>query len=649
MELEEGNGHTEDGTPAESPKVTTKRQPWLVRSMSTALPTRLSSGLSSLRLPSGSASSFRSVPEPASAKPQLADGEPVWPEHWGITRSQIKDLLSRIRAEPSWHASNNVHTLVHKYIIPWTQGTGCGYALSVNSDSPKEVTVMVSHAWSENAEEFLDVLVRSCTDKEVLFVCALSLYQAEDDAGPNIEEQLGSDPHESPFRRILEHILRRGDDAGWRWRCRRLLGWLPRLCFSASAVLLFLPLAFWDCVPLANVCAAHGDAANAGRRPWVWQALPWWPVWTVLPTCLIIAGICLGWFLARRAYAGRMVVALNREVDIYSRLWCVYEIFVAKQLGIPVEVARTLAAAGKASCRLATCSSQSDTERIQREIEGATTYEAIDAAVYITAHKALWKVALCSFVVGSAIAVFDIAFGLSLPLDPPRGSLLQLAPHRAILFQSVFASWIFASLVVVAKCSAYFAMLSVFSDAQGAPSFREVRQRGGVMTTTGSALFLVAAALIWRGLSGPTVSGVGLAAFIWMGYGLGFWFYGWVLLHYSKFFRSVRALCVIVCCSSAVFLAALLAHLYCSGLLHQSWDALEMRARLYRLVLNVAAGSFGSFFLPTYIFWHAAYWWGIQVTHECADSACEPRGDDSSPSSSGNESRTATFDGNEQV
>lgn len=48
---------------------------------------------------------------------------------------------------------SNVYELVKGYVIPWTCGTGMGYALLLNEDEPKEVNVMISHCFAENAEE----------------------------------------------------------------------------------------------------------------------------------------------------------------------------------------------------------------------------------------------------------------------------------------------------------------------------------------------------------------------------------------------------------------------------------------------------------------------------------------------------------------
>jgi len=117
---------------------------------------------------------------------------------------------------------------------------------------------------------------------------------------------------------------------------------------------------------------------------WLWLPQPaWFPAYVGSVTAAAVcAGICWLWLEWRPIYAGRMLVVPNREVDIYDRLWCVYEIYVAMSLRVDVELASTLAFGGKAASRHATCSSVRDMQRIRAEIEaGPHSYEQIDVAV----------------------------------------------------------------------------------------------------------------------------------------------------------------------------------------------------------------------------------------------------------------------------
>mmetsp|Transcript_78722 Transcript_78722/g.197765 ORF Transcript_78722/g.197765 Transcript_78722/m.197765 type:complete len:726 (+) Transcript_78722:190-2367(+) len=424
------------------------------------------------------------------ARPQTIGTEEVWPERWGITRGQIKDLLRRLRADPLWHQENNVYTLVSDFIIPWTEGQGLGYALLVNRAEPKEVNIMVSHAWGENAEEFLEALLRSTVNSDVVFICALSMYQAEDDAGPSIPEQLGSRPSESPFRRILMHIRKRGDQIGWRWRYRMWLQTLPGLLFVLSVVSFYLPTLLYGCVPAFHYCAEHTSTLvdddsdslypqeiiglTTMKSTWQWKKQS-----QMFPAFICIAlGCAIGamacWLAMRRSslYAGRMVVVPNREMDVYTRLWCVYEIYVTRQLGVSVEMARTLAKAGKVGSRDATCSCEDDMVRISGEIEaGPHGYEQIDKTISLTTRGAHWNALKLSVGYGLLIAIFVVAaFRI-------KGSKKGVA--------ATVMGITLASFLIVA------AVFGVFRHAQGMPSVSAVVSCAIVLLCTGVTLELL--------------------------------------------------------------------------------------------------------------------------------------------------------------
>mmetsp|Transcript_80105 Transcript_80105/g.201539 ORF Transcript_80105/g.201539 Transcript_80105/m.201539 type:complete len:660 (-) Transcript_80105:367-2346(-) len=363
------------------------------------------------------------------AQPQVLPGQGrVWPELWGVTRAQIRQLLCRLRSDPAWRMDNSVYTVVQDYIIPWTRGTGLGYALMLNQDEPKEVNVMVSHAWGENAEDFFEALLRSTTEEDVIFVCALSIYQAEDGAGPSIEEQVGGNPSNSPFERVIRNIRMNGDQAGWRWRWRRTLKRIPLLSILLAIVLYFMPTILWGCVGTVSQCAKKRSheievtlllqwflpyTADPVVSQWEWIRMPRW--WGMIFPCssialLVCGALCYACHRRFPIYAGRMVAVPNNEVDIYSRLWCVYEIFVARKAGIGVQVARTLAVGGMKSSKFAVCSSEKDTQRIQREIESTPMgYAGIDKTVYKTMHGAMWDAIRVAFVYGVMISLFRVA------------------------------------------------------------------------------------------------------------------------------------------------------------------------------------------------------------------------------------------------
>lgn len=335
------------------------------------------------------------------AQPQRANGNMYWPEYWGISRQQLKDLLRELRSTPGWKSDNNVYDLVKEFIVPWTKGTGMGYALKVNAASPLEANVMVSHSWAENAEAFFETILRSTSGDDVLFVCALSLYQAEDGAGPTVDQQVGSYSIESPFRRVLEHIKGRGERSRVTWRHHRCAMSLPSVLAALGLSIFYMPFLLFGCVPSFTECtrayiiAGTDDVGPSQERHdamgrWI-QSIEWrgedcGPLFPLILLsaliCMILSGVSATELKRLDIYRGRMVVVPNRECDIYTRLWCVYELFVASHLGVPVRASRTLASAGGSGAIQAKCTSERDAARIHREIaEAGHTFEAIDAAV----------------------------------------------------------------------------------------------------------------------------------------------------------------------------------------------------------------------------------------------------------------------------
>lgn len=132
----------------------------------------------------------------------LDDGTPVTAKYWGITRGQMKKLLERCRSHSSWDDNDSVNDFVVKFVRPATEGTGLGLALHMNREHPQEVTLMVSHAWTENALQFFQDLFANMYDHEVAYVCFLSNYQGTPE---EIDSQLGSDIDRSPFTEVIRN------------------------------------------------------------------------------------------------------------------------------------------------------------------------------------------------------------------------------------------------------------------------------------------------------------------------------------------------------------------------------------------------------------------------------------------------------------
>uniref|UniRef100_A0A7S2M9J2 Uncharacterized protein n=1 Tax=Zooxanthella nutricula TaxID=1333877 RepID=A0A7S2M9J2_9DINO len=545
---------------------------------------------------------------PPNAKPQVVGTQEVWPEYWGITRGQIKDLLTKLQKDPRWSSDNNVYTLVKEFIVPWTRGQGVGYAVMMNKDKPQEVSLMVSHAWGENAEEFLEALLRSTTEEDVLFICALSVYQAQDDAGPSIQEQLGSRPAESPFRRVLAHIRERGDQVGWRWRWRTWLASLPELCLLTAVIAFYLPTLLYGCVPTFRQCVDVAESnqfrdtahltliemlpfLGGASETWVWKPMAErFEVFLTLAVVFFVGAVVSGAALRRtRIYNGRMVVVPNREVDLYSRLWCVYEIYVATALGVRVEVARTLAHAGKVSSKHATCGHEEDMNRISGEIQAGTVgcgFEQIDQAVWLTTRGARWNAAKLSFGYGLSIAIFIVAY-LRI-----KGSDKNVP--------AVVAGILLACVCVTA------AVYGVFRRAHGTPTFGSV---------TGCAVLLaicgVALGVLEDNIDAP----------------------GWLnhfLEHFSRALLIggcyivvflVLSLCALRCCTRLAMIrrATLPSLLTTSLALFVFMTGAEVAAAGARLdsvyPCSVCNASFvaGFFAVPAYMCWSAAVSWGVRL------------------------------------
>lgn len=337
--------------------------------------------------------------EGGSARPQALAGRAVWPPHWGLTRQQLVELLQKLRQDPDWRRANNVYTLVSDFIVPWSRGKGLGYALQVNGREPKEVNVMVSHAFAENAEDFLESVIRSTDGDDVVFICALAIYQAEDGAGPTIAEQLGRKPSESPFWRVLAHIKQSGEERGRHWKAVRALQHLPVVLVLAGVLV--------GCVPIILYKDAFGEWYQRRHADPLYHhqtttELPnpvvnWW-CYRAFPSSIVLVAIAamiraaLG--MTHVVYPGRMLVVPNEQMDLYSRLWCVYEIFIATTMGLPTKMAPTVARAGRAKCESASCSSEEDSNRIRGEIEAREGgYELVDRAIRQVMRGARWHTA----------------------------------------------------------------------------------------------------------------------------------------------------------------------------------------------------------------------------------------------------------------
>lgn len=383
------------------------------------------------------------------AQPQILDGGSIWPEHWGITRAQCRDLLRRLQNDPAWDPNNTVYTLVSDFVVPWTRGGGLGYALMKNQDEPKEANLMVSHSWGENAEEFLTTLSRSTSSRDVLWVCALSMYHAEDGAGPSVAEQMGCTPEESPSHRVLSHIHARGLEAGCRWRWRSCLHHFPVLFVLLALLLFYTPIVIWGCVPsidgskclMRRITEVNGKA----QATWIWsseyedwvqavgsssgfanEVLPKAP-YPATAACLLLAIILWICLWRSKAYNGRLLAVPGTGGYLYGRLWCVHEVCTASSLGVPVVLANTLAWVGRCKSRAASCSQGADQDRIWKIMNwsGEDGYEDVDRVLRRLLRRQRWKVLMA--LLGWSIPLMVFRWADQRLLSVSAGSLVGVS------------------------------------------------------------------------------------------------------------------------------------------------------------------------------------------------------------------------------
>eukprot|EP00439_Symbiodinium_sp_Y106_P033460 s3646_g4.t1 len=189
--------------------------------------------------------------------------------------------------------------------------------------------------------------------------------------------------HEPPVH--VHHTTARGASAAFWWWPRRTFYMLPGLCLLLALELFMVSQLL--CGGVAGIeklyilevasdkycsnwregkgtcLASHWVVADldgycAATFPLVWSLVLFGIILEVALRCV-----------SPWVYSGRMVAVPNYQDNLYQRLWCVYEIFMASQLNVYVSLAHTLAPAGKVHARNAGCSNADDEARIRREIE----------------------------------------------------------------------------------------------------------------------------------------------------------------------------------------------------------------------------------------------------------------------------------------
>eukprot|EP00929_Paragymnodinium_shiwhaense_P015522 TRINITY_DN123625_c0_g1_i1.p1 TRINITY_DN123625_c0_g1~~TRINITY_DN123625_c0_g1_i1.p1 ORF type:complete len:708 (+),score=99.24 TRINITY_DN123625_c0_g1_i1:89-2212(+) len=378
--------------------------------------------------------------------------------YWGLTIGQFGHLLAECQMDSNWQDSFTMRDLVENYVKPKTKGKGVGYALLVNNKEPLEVSVMISHAWAENVMEFYHTLHRSVGAHESMFICALSLYQCEDGYGPSIEKQLGPDVQGSPFWHVIQHIAQTGQSHGFWWTHNSTLPRFALFFFSLAVACKFCTVIQRNCISFSGKCY-RGTATPVGAWipvfHWEWNPVEVEDFYVQITRLFLVFGglaaICiLGHiYLDIRGsyYLGRMIATPNHQCPMYTRLWCVYEMFVARVENVPVVLANTLASTGPANCKEADCSSPEDAKNIKGDIRshGEKTaedgFELVDAGIRAINRQTWMDAVITEVLWGFPIALADMCVVRMLKGGLKDFWMKQLTAMAMSMSKTTQASW----------------------------------------------------------------------------------------------------------------------------------------------------------------------------------------------------------------
>eukprot|EP00927_Polykrikos_kofoidii_P017318 TRINITY_DN17870_c0_g1_i2.p1 TRINITY_DN17870_c0_g1~~TRINITY_DN17870_c0_g1_i2.p1 ORF type:complete len:792 (+),score=109.44 TRINITY_DN17870_c0_g1_i2:57-2378(+) len=338
---------------------------------------------------------------------QTPSGEPIFADRWGITTDQLRDYVTACRQRLEWNNADDVRTFVQKFVIPDTLGTGLGLALLLNKDAPKQVNLMISHTWDENAVLFFDDVLQRAMDDEVLFICFLALYQGAFARGAKVEARHEDDTWQLVTISDIKHdgnvsfiVTWTGDDGNlarrevdaedvrrprkMQWLVYQLKGFRnavkhifndeseARTAFSGMARRHTRILVD----PYGREVDSHVGMCNAALSHVREHLRGEWEVFEGDEPSLVQQlgdAVSNGPFTAviesLLRNNGRMIVVTNGSCPLYTRLWCVWEIFCASLNGIPVDfVRRGRLFSSSLALRDASCSDKNDKIQIKDAI-----------------------------------------------------------------------------------------------------------------------------------------------------------------------------------------------------------------------------------------------------------------------------------------
>jgi len=121
------------------------------------------------------------------------------PQWWAISRNQLQDFQKHPK-----YLSLTMREFVKQVLEPITNGLGIGYALFVNQGEPLKAVIMISHAWDEPLNQFVESILDSGEDGP-FWICATAIYQNNDKI-LSIGDQLGAEVERGPFAVVLKHV-----------------------------------------------------------------------------------------------------------------------------------------------------------------------------------------------------------------------------------------------------------------------------------------------------------------------------------------------------------------------------------------------------------------------------------------------------------
>ena len=140
---------------------------------------------------------------------------------WCTPMQEWCDVIDHIVETPEYKELRKAKWEVSMYdacsvfVKPWTNGSGCGLAVTITQDVEQDAQLMLSHAWGEDIVQCKEALVSffhkyKLSKSDTVWFCVWANYQAQDGFGPSIGEQLAMDP----FKVVIESLAVQASNGG---------------------------------------------------------------------------------------------------------------------------------------------------------------------------------------------------------------------------------------------------------------------------------------------------------------------------------------------------------------------------------------------------------------------------------------------------